>query len=120
MQNVARVVANATHRLSCVTLAPGGGVECVTELTLESQRDPGGRLGVAKPSLTNPVLWCSGFDGEFRQAATPDQRRIFLAQDREIAEPKPLIALERGPHICIRLLRRTWQASGPKTPRDFG
>src|SRR5262245_37261855 len=54
-QNVARVVANATCRFGGETLAPGGGVERVAELTLECQRHASGRLFAPEPSSANPV-----------------------------------------------------------------
>jgi hypothetical protein len=80
-QNVARVVANATHRFGRETVAPDGGVERVAALTLECQRDASGRLCAPEPSSANPVLGCRGFDNEVHQAAAPDQRSVFLAQD---------------------------------------
>ncbi len=92
-QNVAGVIANATRRFGRETLAPDGGVERVAELTLECQRDVSGRLFASEPSSANPVLGCRGFDNEVHQAAAPDQRSVFLAQDREIAERELLIAL---------------------------
>ena len=94
-QNVACVVANATRRFGRETLAPDGGVERVAEFSLERQRDAGGRLRAPEPSSANPVIGCRRFDNEVHQAAAPDQRSVFLAQDREIAEREPLIARER-------------------------
>src|SRR5439155_5623226 len=85
-QNVARVVANATHRFGRETLAPEGGVARVAELTLECQRDASGRLCAPEPTSANPVFGCPGFDSEIGQAAAPDQRSVVLAHDREVAE----------------------------------
>jgi hypothetical protein len=99
-QNVARVVANATRRFGRETLAPDGGVERVAELTLECQRDASGPLFAPEPSSANPVLGCRGFDNEVHQAAAPDQRSVFLAQDREIAERELLIARESVLQPC--------------------
>src|SRR5262245_25111090 len=95
-ENVARVVANATRRFGRETLAPDGGVERVAELTLQGQLDVGRRPRESEPSSTNPVLGCRGFDNELHQAAAPDQRSVFLAQDREIAERELLIARQSG------------------------
>src|SRR6266851_4498027 len=119
-QNVARVVANATRRFGRETLAPDGGVERVAELTLEGQGDASGRLFRPEPSFAKPVLGYCGFDNELHQAAAPDQRSVFLAQDREITECQLLIALENGLQKCGRLLARARPASGIKMLRDFG
>src|SRR5881409_1947242 len=96
-QNVARVVANATRRFGRETLAPDGRVECVAELTLECQRDASGRLFAPEPSSADPARGCRGFDNEVHHATAPDQRSVFLAQDREIAERELLIARESVP-----------------------
>ena len=55
-QNIARVVANATHRLGRETLAPGGGVERVAQLALKRQRDTGGSLGITEPPSANSAV----------------------------------------------------------------
>src|SRR5688572_7962261 len=68
-QNVARVVANAARRFGREPLAPGGGVERVAELTLERQRDVGGRPFAAEPSPANPLAGYRGFDHEGGQPA---------------------------------------------------
>src|SRR5437867_529757 len=119
-QNVARVVANATHRFGRETVAPDGGVERVAELTLECKRDASGRLCPPEPSSANPALGCRGFDREVGQAAAPDQRSVFLAQDREVAERELLRALESGLQPRGRLFGRARPASGIKILRDFG
>src|SRR5262245_41198514 len=85
LENVARVVADAASRFAREALAPGGGVERVAELALERQRDAGGGLCASEPSSANLRLECRGFDSEVHQAAAPDQRSVFLAQDRKIA-----------------------------------
>ena len=66
-----------------------------------------------------PVLGCRGFDDEVHQAAAPDQRSVFLAQDREIAERELLIARESGLQPCGRLFRRARPTSGIKMLHDF-
>src|SRR2546422_4357617 len=119
-QNVARVVANATRRFGRETVAPDGGVERVAELSLERQRDASGRLFAPEPSSANPVLGCRGFDDEVHQAAAADQRSVFLAQDREIAERELLIARESVLQPYGRLLGRARPASGIQMLRDFG
>src|SRR5882724_7235984 len=119
-QNVARVVATATRRFGRETLAPDGGIERIAELTLECQRDVSGRLFAPEPSSANPVLGCRGFDNEVHHAAAPDERSVFLAQDREIAERELLIARERVLQPCGRLFGRARPASGIKMLRDFG
>src|SRR5205814_3025053 len=113
------VVANAARRFGRETLAPGGGVECVAELTLECERDSRGRPFAPEPSSANPVLGCRGFDNEVHQAAAPDERSVFLAQDREIAERELLIARESGLQPCGRLFRRARPTSGIKMLHDF-
>jgi len=66
------------------------------------------------------VLGCRGFDHHVHQAAAPDERSVFLAQDREIAERELLIARERVLQPCGRLFGRARPASGIKILRDFG
>src|SRR5215831_5517433 len=95
-QHVARIVANATRRFGRETLAPDGRVKRVAELALECQLDVGGRRWQLEPSSANPALVFRGFDNELHQAAAPDQRSVFLAQDGEIAERELLVARESG------------------------
>jgi hypothetical protein len=66
----------------------------------------------AEPPSAYPVLGCGGFDNEVHQAAAPDQRSVFLAQDREIAERESArLALRRiAPDDLPR--RRTRSAGG--------
>src|SRR5476651_2218585 len=85
-QNVAGVVANAAGRFGGETLAPGRGIERVPELILEGQPHPGRRGVPPEPSFADGVSGYRGFDNQVRQAAAPDQRSVFLAQDRELAE----------------------------------
>jgi hypothetical protein len=63
--------------------------------------------------------YCS-FDSEFHDTAAPDQRSVFLTQDRKIPECQPLIAVEDGPQKCGRLFGRARPTSGIKVLRDFG
>ena len=118
-QNVARVVANATHCFGREALAPGGGVERVAEFALECQRDAGGGLGVPEPCSANPAVRCRGFDGQVRQAAAPDQHAVLLAQHREMAE-RTFITFESAVQPRHHLGGRTRPAGGIKTLRDFG
>src|SRR6267154_233682 len=119
-QNVARVVANATRRFGRETLAPDGGVKRVAEFALVCQRDASSRLWRPEPSFAKPVLGHSGFDNELHQAAAPDQRSVFLAQDREITECQLLIALENGLQKRGRLLARARPASGIRCCATLG
>src|SRR6266545_1775425 len=109
---------SATRRFGRETLAPEGGVERVAELTLECKRDASGRLCAPEPSSANPVLGCRGFDSEIGQAAAPDQRSVFLAQDREVAERELLRARQTGLQPRGRLFGRARPASEIKILRD--
>jgi hypothetical protein len=85
-------------------MTPDGGVERVAEFTLERQRDSAGRLRAPEPSSANPGPTCRGFDNEVRQSAAPDQRAVFLAQDREMTERELLMIPKNGSQPRGRLL----------------
>ena len=61
-----------------------------------------------------------GFDHEVHHAAAPDQRSVFLAQDREVAERELLIARQSGLQPRGRLFGRARPALSPEILRDFG
>src|SRR6516225_5349423 len=119
-QYVARIVANAARRFRRETPAPDVGVERIAELTFECQREPGGGVLAPEPSPANLVPGCRGLDNEVHQTTAPDQRSIFLAQDRKIAERELLIARQRVSQPCSRLFGRARPAVGIKMLRDFG
>jgi hypothetical protein len=65
------------------------------------------------------VPWSCGLDNEFRQAATPDQRTVRFAQDREMAKRELLVAHERPLQPDSRLFHCAWPALGIKSLSDF-